>query len=106
MSELASLASTVFGILLYLFLISAFILLFLYIRLSWTKRRKRKKILVLLQDQHLDSFLENSPYKIGHAQGESGYRITDSRKEHEIVQFAATEMDAQLWIAEQSSKLN
>jgi len=67
------------------------------------KRRKQQQILRNLNGEPLESFLERSPFKIDHAQGDNGYRISDSQKDHEIVHFATTILDAQLWIVEQEA---
>jgi hypothetical protein len=103
MSEAASFALSLIVIVLYILLIAGSIFLYLYIQKWWIEWRKRRKILTLLQGEQIDALLERSPFQIGHAQGDNGYRISDSRIEHAIVHFAATTLDAQLWVVEQEA---
>jgi hypothetical protein len=103
MSEAASLLSSVFVMLLYILLFAGNILLFIILRNWGVKQQKQQQISRNLNGEPLESFLERSPFKIDHAQGDNGYRISDSQKDHEIVHFATTILDAQLWIVEQEA---
>ena len=103
MSEAASLLFSVFVMLLYILLFSGSILLYINLRNWWVKRQKKQQTLRNLNGEPLESFLERSPFKIDHAQGDNGYRISDSQKDHKIVHFTTTILDAQLWIVEQGA---
>ena len=62
--------------------------------------RKRKKLAKLLGTRSLDQVLDDSPYDFAHFQGENEYRIYDKRLQDGFIGFAATPLDAQLWIVE------
>ena len=65
----------------------------------WQKERKLTK---LLGARALEQVLAESPYDFGHFQGEDGYRIYDKRVQDGFVGFAATPLDAHLWIVGKS----
>lgn len=67
---------------------------------KWKVRQKEVKLSEMLAGQSLEDVLAEAPYGYAHFQGEDGYRIYDWRNRDSPVGFAASTLDAHLWIVE------